>query len=73
LIDIRAVAALAGDAIVAVDNTFATPYLQRPIELGADIVVHSTTIPTALRTQSSRSPQRSSTPTHQPERNVLVT
>lgn len=30
-------------AITVVDNTFATPYLQRPIELGADIVVHSTT------------------------------
>jgi len=30
-------------ALVAVDNTFATPYLQRPLELGADIVVHSTT------------------------------
>ena len=29
--------------IVVVDNTFATPYLQRPLELGADIVVHSTT------------------------------
>jgi cystathionine gamma-synthase len=28
---------------VAVDNTFATPYLQRPLELGADMVVHSTT------------------------------
>jgi cystathionine gamma-synthase len=28
---------------VAVDNTFATPYLQRPLDLGADIVVHSTT------------------------------
>jgi cystathionine gamma-synthase len=28
---------------VCVDNTFATPYLQRPIELGADLVVHSTT------------------------------
>lgn len=28
---------------VAVDNTFATPYLQRPLELGADLVVHSTT------------------------------
>ena len=26
-----------------VDNTFATPYLQRPLELGADLVVHSTT------------------------------
>jgi cystathionine gamma-lyase/cystathionine beta-lyase/cystathionine gamma-lyase/homocysteine desulfhydrase len=31
------------DAIVVVDNTFCSPYLQRPIELGADIVVHSTT------------------------------
>jgi cystathionine gamma-synthase len=30
-------------AIVVVDNTFATPYLQRPLELGADIVLHSTT------------------------------
>jgi cystathionine gamma-synthase len=28
---------------LAVDNTFATPYLQRPLELGADLVVHSTT------------------------------
>ena len=31
------------DVRVVVDNTFATPYLQRPLELGADIVVHSTT------------------------------
>lgn len=31
------------DALLVVDNTFATPYLQRPLELGADIVVHSTT------------------------------
>jgi cystathionine beta-lyase/cystathionine gamma-synthase len=31
------------DIILAVDNTFATPYFQRPLELGADIVVHSTT------------------------------
>jgi cystathionine gamma-synthase len=30
-------------ALVVVDNTFATPYLQRPLELGADVVVHSTT------------------------------
>ena len=30
-------------ALVVVDNTFASPYLQRPLELGADIVVHSTT------------------------------
>ncbi len=45
--DIRAVADLAhkhpARPLVAVDNTFATPYLQRPLELGADIVVHSTT------------------------------
>lgn len=32
-----------GGAIVVVDNTFASPYFQRPLELGADIVVHSTT------------------------------
>jgi cystathionine beta-lyase/cystathionine gamma-synthase len=45
LIDIRAAAeaAHAAGALVVVDNTFATPYLQRPLELGADIVVHSTT------------------------------
>jgi cystathionine gamma-synthase len=45
LVDIRAVAAHAREvgAVVVVDNTFATPYLQRPLELGADIVVHSTT------------------------------
>ena len=33
----------AAGAMVVVDNTFASPYLQRPLELGADIVVHSTT------------------------------
>jgi len=33
----------AGGAMVVVDNTFCSPYLQRPIELGADIVLHSTT------------------------------
>ena len=33
----------AAGALVVVDNTFCSPYLQRPIELGADIVVHSTT------------------------------
>jgi cystathionine beta-lyase/cystathionine gamma-synthase len=45
LIDIQAVAKLsaARGALVAVDNTFATPYLQNPLDLGADIVVHSTT------------------------------
>lgn len=34
-------AAHAGGALLVVDNTFATPYLQRPLELGADIVLHS--------------------------------
>jgi cystathionine beta-lyase/cystathionine gamma-synthase len=33
----------AGGALLSVDNTFMSPYFQRPIELGADIVVHSTT------------------------------
>ncbi|SDL89378.1 cystathionine gamma-synthase [Corynebacterium mycetoides] len=41
--DIRAIAAVKGGASLVVDNTFASPYLQRPLELGADIVVHSTT------------------------------
>jgi cystathionine beta-lyase/cystathionine gamma-synthase len=36
-------AAHAAGALLVVDNTFASPYLQRPIELGADIVVHSAT------------------------------
>ncbi|MFN2459665.1 MAG: cystathionine gamma-synthase [Candidatus Velthaea sp.] len=44
LIDIAAVAALKpAGAIAVVDNTFATPYLQTPLALGADVVVHSTT------------------------------
>jgi cystathionine beta-lyase/cystathionine gamma-synthase len=45
IVDIKAAAdaAKAAGAVVVVDNTFATPYLQRPLELGADIVVHSTT------------------------------
>jgi cystathionine gamma-synthase len=45
IVDIRkaADAAHAAGAILVVDNTFATPFLQRPLELGADIVVHSTT------------------------------
>jgi cystathionine gamma-synthase len=45
IVDIRALAALAHDngALLVVDNTFASPYLQRPLDLGADIVVHSTT------------------------------
>lgn len=43
--DIEAIAALAHErgAMVVVDNTFATPYLQQPLALGADIVVHSAT------------------------------
>jgi cystathionine gamma-synthase len=43
--DIPAIAQIAHDAgaILLVDNTFATPYLQRPLTLGADVVVHSTT------------------------------
>jgi cystathionine gamma-lyase len=45
LVDIRTAAEAAHEAgaMVVVDNTFATPYLQRPLELGADIVLHSTT------------------------------
>jgi cystathionine beta-lyase/cystathionine gamma-synthase len=45
LTDIAAAAALAHrqGALVVVDNTFASPCLQRPLELGADLVVHSTT------------------------------
>jgi cystathionine gamma-synthase len=43
--DIRALATVAHDAgaLLVVDNTFATPYLQQPLALGADVVVHSTT------------------------------
>jgi cystathionine gamma-synthase len=43
VIDIEGVIARKRDALVAVDNTFATPVNQRPIELGADFVAHSTT------------------------------
>jgi cystathionine beta-lyase/cystathionine gamma-synthase len=45
VVDVESVAAAARavGALVVVDNTFATPYLQRPLELGADVVVHSTT------------------------------
>ncbi|CEO09373.1 methionine gamma-lyase [Paraclostridium sordellii] len=46
LIDIEAVSKIAHekkDCIVMVDNTFCTPYIQRPLELGADVVVHSAT------------------------------
>jgi cystathionine gamma-lyase len=41
--DIAAIARLKGAARLVVDNTFATPYLQQPLKLGADIVAHSTT------------------------------
>ena len=45
LVDIALVAELSHriGALVVVDNTFATPYLQQPLSLGADIVIHSTT------------------------------
>jgi cystathionine gamma-synthase len=45
VVDIAAVAEIAHEAGArcVVDNTFATPYLQRPLELGADVVVHSVT------------------------------
>jgi cystathionine gamma-lyase len=44
LIDIAAIAQMtSGEQAVAVDNTFATPYFQQPLALGADVVVHSTT------------------------------
>ena len=43
VVDIGAVVARKGGAMVAVDNTFATPVVQRPLELGADAVVHSAT------------------------------
>jgi cystathionine beta-lyase/cystathionine gamma-synthase len=45
VVDIRkaADAAHAAGALLIVDNTFASPYLQQPLELGADLVVHSTT------------------------------
>ena len=45
LVDLAAVADVArqAGALLAVDNTFASPYFQRPLEWGADVVVHSTT------------------------------
>ena len=45
VIDISAMSALAKkyNVLLGVDNTFATPYLQRPLELGADLVMHSAT------------------------------
>src|SRR5215468_3854896 len=45
ILDISAIARLAKQhkALLAVDNTFASPYLQQPLALGADLVIHSTT------------------------------
>jgi cystathionine beta-lyase/cystathionine gamma-synthase len=45
IVDVERIAAIAraAGAMTVVDNTFATPYLQRPLELGADVVVHSVT------------------------------
>lgn len=45
IIDVKATAAITQkhNILLAVDNTFATPYLQRPLDLGADIVMHSAT------------------------------
>ncbi|WP_165243971.1 cystathionine gamma-synthase [Paludisphaera soli] len=45
ILDVREIARVAHEAgaVLAVDNTFASPYVQRPIGLGADLVVHSTT------------------------------
>ena len=45
IVDINAIAAISKEAgaWLAVDNTFATPYLQNPLDLGADIVMHSVT------------------------------
>lgn len=45
VVDIKAVSVLAKkhNLLLAVDNTFATPYLQQPLDLGADIVMHSAT------------------------------
>jgi cystathionine gamma-synthase len=43
VVDVAAVTERAGDALVCVDSTFATPAVQRPLELGAGAVMHSTT------------------------------
>lgn len=46
VVDIEAIVKIArsrGDIIVVVDNTFLTPYLQRPLDFGADIVMYSLT------------------------------
>lgn len=43
IVDIEAIAAVKKQSALVVDNTFASPYLQKPFDLGADVVVHSTT------------------------------
>jgi cystathionine beta-lyase len=43
LADIAAIATIPKNILLAVDNTFASPYLQRPLDLGADVVMHSAT------------------------------
>ena len=45
IIDIKSLARLSkkNKILLCVDNTFASPYLQRPLELGADIIIHSAT------------------------------
>lgn len=43
IVDLEAIAKVKGDAKLVVDNTFASPYLQKPFEFGADVVLHSTT------------------------------
>jgi cystathionine gamma-synthase len=43
VVDVVGVVERSGDTLVAVDNTFATPVVQRPLELGADAVIHSAT------------------------------
>lgn len=43
IVDIARIAESKGNALLVVDNTFASPYFQNPLDLGADLVVHSTT------------------------------
>ena len=43
LVDLAAVREVSGERLMVVDNTFMSPYFQRPFEYGADLVVHSTT------------------------------
>ncbi len=56
IVDIAAVAAFAHerDALVVVDNTFATPYLQLPLQLGADVASRSTTTTQPIASGSCR-------------------